>query len=338
MRHRHSRAATASHRCSRLKSFVFFCVLFSVPAFSQHVAAQTNQSPDNDEVLRVNTDLILFPARIRDKAGQRPNGLTTHDLLVKDPDSVTTSLYLSAGVDRVAMVFALDESGSLAETIKEQRDAALGLYQRFGSKSSIAVVHFAETPRVVAAFARDTMAASSAFQVRARPNQRTAIFDAADKTLTMFDCLRRVRSERRIVILISDGLDNASRTNAAAVIERAREKAISFYVIHLPLFEPRDGRSAVRHASSGFRELAEKTGGKYFLATDKPFSSRDKIDLAPVFQAIEDDLKSQYLVGFYLNEKAHNGKNHHLSLRLPVGITYQVADRGYANAHKFVVH
>ena len=92
------------------------------------------------------------------------------------------------------------------------------------------------------------------------------------------------------------------------------------------------------YAASGFRELAQETGGKYFLATDTPFSSRDKIDLTPVFQAIENDLKSQYLVGFYLNDKAHDGKRHRLSLSLPSRIEYQIGDRGYATSHKFVVH
>ena len=338
MRRKHSREVVSARLGSRLEFLVSVCVLFSAPAFSRHVAAQANPPPDDDEVLRVNTDLILFPARIRDQRGQRPNGLTDRDLFVKDPDRVTTSLYLSAGVDRVAMVFALDESGSLRDIINEQKDAALGLYKRFGSKSSIAVLHFAETPSIVVPFARDLEAARSAFELAARSNQHTAIFDAAAKALTMFESLPRVRSERRIVILISDGLDNASRTKAGAVIERARENAISFYVIHLPLFEPRDGRLSVRHAASGFRELAQKTGGKYFLATDTPFSSRDKIDLTPVFQAIEDDLKSQYLVGFYLNAKAHDGKRHHLSLSLPAGIEYQVGDLNYATTHKFAVH
>lgn len=338
MRHKCSPGLAASRLCSRLESFICICILFSAPAFARSIAAQTNPPADDDEVLRVNTDLILFPARIRDHRGQKPNGLTEHDLFVKDPDGVTTSLYLLAGVDRVAMVFALDESGSLRDIINEQKEAALGLYERFGSKSSIAVLHFAVTPRIVAPFARDTQKASSVFELTAQSNQHTAIFDAAAKTLAMFETLPRVRSERRIVILISDGLDNASKTKSSAVIERARESAISFYVIHLPLFEPRDGRLAVRHASSGFRELAEKTGGKYFLAADTPFSSRDKIDLAPVFRAIEDDLRSQYLIGFYLNSKAHDGKLHHLSVSFPKGIEFQVGDRNYANTHKFIVH
>ncbi len=300
--------------------------------------AQTDQRPEDDEVLRVTTNLIVFPARVRDKKGQRPAGLTESDLRLKDPDHATTSLYFAAGVDRVAMIFALDESGSLRDIINEQKDAALQLYERFGSRSSIAVLHFAESPQITSTFARNSADARSAFEVSARSNQHTAIFDAAAKAVEMFMALPRIRSERRIVILISDGLDNLSKTKPAAVIDAAREKSVSFYVIHLPLFAPRDGRLVVRSPADGFRSLAEKTGGKYFLATDSPLAPRGKIDLAPIFHAIEEDLRSQYLIGFYVAEKARDGKLHKLSLSLPDGLEYQIGDRGYENTHKFVVH
>jgi Ca-activated chloride channel family protein len=316
-----------------LISAVLFCAALTPPG-----AAQAAQQPDDDEVLRVSTDLVVFPARIRDRKGQRPNGLKESDLRLKDPDHATRALYLTAGVDRVAMIFALDESGSLRDIINEQRDAALQLYERFGSRSSIAVLHFAETPQVAAGFARDSAAARSAFEVLVRSNHHTAIFDAAAKTVDLFATLPRIRSERRIVILISDGLDNLSKVKPDKVIETARDKSVSFYVIHLPLFEPRDGRLVVRPPAAGFRGLAEKTGGKYFLATDSPLTPRGKIDLAPIFQAIEDDLRSQYLIGFYVDEKAHDGKAHKLSLSLPEGLEYQVGDRGYENTHKFSVH
>ena len=75
-------------------------------------------------------------------------------------------------------------------------------------------------------------------------------------------------------MLISDGLDTISRTSADSVINAALEQRVSFYVIHLPLFEPIDGRLAVRRPSKGFRELAEKTGGKYFLVGDANQHSR----------------------------------------------------------------
>lgn len=320
---------------SLLISFIVLAGIFA----PSRVPAQTGQPPaDDEEVLRVNTDLILFPARIRDQRGQRPSGLTDRDLFVKDPDHVTTALYLSAGVDRVAMVFALDESGSVRDLIGKQKAAAIELYERFGDKSKIAILHFAAQPVIAAPFAREPTQARSAFDIVAHSNEHTAIFDAAAAAIDMFDTLPRVRSERRIVILISDGLDNASRVKPGAVIDAAREKNVSFYVIHLPLFEPRAGQLVVRRPAKGFADLGVKTGGAYFYPGETAFNFQKTLNLAPMFQAIEDDLKSQYLVGFYLDEKAHNGKQHHLSLSLPAGIEYQVGDRGYASTHKFVVH
>jgi len=149
-----------------------------------------------------------------------------------------------------------------------------------------------------------------------------------------------VRSQRHIVILISDGLDNASRNKANRVIDTALEQRVSFYVIHLPLFEPRDGRLAVRSPAKGFRDLAEKTGGKYFLVgAVSPLEPSRKKDLAPVFQAIEEDLRSQYLLGFYISETARDGRRHRFSLSLaPRDIEYSVGRFGYSRSHDFFVH
>ena len=148
-----------------------------------------------------------------------------------------------------------------------------------------------------------------------------------------------MRAERRIVILISDGLDNASRTKPGAVVDAALSNHVSFYVIHLPLFEPRDGRLAVRSPAKGFRDLAEKTGGKYFLAGDvkSALAPVKDIDLTKIFQAIEEDLKSQYLLGFYLGDVANDGRRHRFSLGLPSGLEYQVGRLGYSRQHEFFV-
>lgn len=310
----------------------FVALLFLSPP---KTSAQAGK-PDDDEVLSVTTDLLLFTARIRNKHGAR--SLTEKDLSLKDEDQITSGLYFSPGVDRVAMVFALDQSGSLREIISQQSDAALGLYRRFSDKSSIAVLQFAATPTIAAPFERDAARAREAFKLAARANESTAIFDAAEKAIAMLDSLPRIRSERRIAIIISDGLDNASRAKPDRVIDLARNKRVSFYVIHLPLFEPRDGRLAVRRPAKGFRDLAEKTGGKYFLAGNPALNPTDKVDLAPVFQAIEEDLKSQYLIGVYLNEKANDGQRHEFSLSLPQGFEYQVGSLNYSRKQTFFVN
>ena len=141
--------------------------------------------------------------------------------------------------------------------------------------------------------------------LRSGSNRRTAIFDAAAKALTAFDQLPRVRSERHIVILISDGLDNASIA-VLSVIEIALKKRVSVYVIHLPLFEPRDGRlGAYRREWIWLLDPAEKTRGKYFVADpDRPLAA-PKNDLTPIF-AIDEDL--QHSLGFYIAESARRSK------------------------------
>jgi Ca-activated chloride channel homolog len=299
--------------------------------------AQTEPAVD-DEILRVSTDLLLFPVRVKDARGGTPGSLTEKDLKLKDEDQVTSGLYFSFGVDRVAMIFALDESGSLRDAISQQAEAALSLYRQFSNKSNIAVLHFAEAATVASPFSHNPDAALDAFNLSVRANEHTAIFDAAAKAIEMFDALPKVRTERRIVVLISDGLDNTSKTKFETVIEAARRRPpVSFYVIHLPLFEPRDGRLMVRRPAKGFRELAEKTGGKYFLNSSPPLNPSAKIDLAPFFQAIEDDLKSQYLLGFYLNEKANDGGRHIFSLSMPPGVEYQWGILGYSRTHKIFV-
>jgi len=295
---------------------------------------------DDDEVVKVNTDLLVYPIRVRDKRMPAAGSLSEHDLTLKDDDHVTAGLYLYPGADRVALVFALDESGSLRDIVSEQREAALGLFGRFGQRSSVAVIRFAEQPSLVMPFGRDTATAAEAFLFPVKRNQRTAIFDAAAAAVRAFDTLPRFRSERRIVVLISDGLDNASSIKASAVVRSALEKQISFYVIHLPLFAPIDGHLAVRPPSKGFRDLAEKTGGKYFLVGNASSAlslpgNKSSNDLAPIFLAIEEDLRSQYLLGFYAGEAARDGRNHRFKVSLPAGVEYQLANYGYSRAHEF---
>ena len=309
---------------------VLLCVIFPSATIAQE---------DDDDVLRVNTELLIFPIRIRNKNKQPVESLLENQLTVVDKDKVTTGLYLRRGVDRVALVFAVDQSGSTQQIISQQRDTALGLLNRFGPESQIALIRFTATPKLVLNFSRDMTAARDAFNFSSAENQRTALFDAADLAMRSFASLPKIRSERRIVILISDGLDNASRAKPGDVIKAAIRDRVSFYVIHIPLFTPGDGRLIVRPPSSGFKDLAEKTGGKYFLARDarSALAPDTNIDLAPMFKAIEDDLKSQFLLGFYLSETANDGKPHEFSMSMPTGYEYQIIGRGFSRSQKFFV-
>jgi len=326
-------SAICLRSCARL--LLLICA-FLMPTQAQ----ETQESRSGDEVLKVNTDLFVIPIRVKDQRGAGAAPLTERDLILNDVDRVTAGLTLYHGADRVTLLFALDQSGSLRDIVSQQRETALALAGRFGEKSQVAVLRFAEQASLVVPFGKDLSVAREAFAFPLESNQHTAIFDAALAAVQAFTGLPPIRSERRIIVLISDGLDNASTSKANGAVEAALVNHVSFYVIHLPLFQPRDGRLAVRSPSKGFRDLAEKTGGKYFLVGNAasalaPGGYNRNNDLTPVFQAIEDDLRSQYLLGFYAGEAARDGRKHRFAISFPAGVEYQIAYSKFKRTQEF---
>ena len=83
-------------------------------------------------------------------------------------------------------MFALDQSGSLREVIAQQEATAIGLFERFGDRSTIAILRFAEKPVLAVPFQRDITLAKAGFEFHAAPNARTAIFDAGSESYRVF--------------------------------------------------------------------------------------------------------------------------------------------------------
>ncbi|MBV9957756.1 MAG: VWA domain-containing protein [Acidobacteria bacterium] len=291
-------------------ALISFLLLFPISLFAQD---------DSDiEVVRVRTDLVTVPAFVTDGRGRRVKDLAAADFELRDNNQAVRIEYFAAGTERVALLFALDASGSTREIISQQRETALALFSRFGRASQVAVVRFDEESELAAQFSGSSDAALKAFELPPLRNRRTAIFDAVADSLRAFAARRADATERRIIILISDGLDTVSRARPREVITAARELGVSIYAIQIPLYAPQDGRLEPRPAAKGFRELAEETGGRYFMAGDRraALAAQSAYDLAPIFQAIEEDLQGQYVLGYYQGEATQAGGSHRLTLKL----------------------
>jgi Ca-activated chloride channel family protein len=284
--------------------------------FSTVAAAQ---EPQPDDVIRVRTDLVAMPVTVTDSRGRRISDLQPQDFVLTDDGRTTRIDYFASGAERIALAFVLDNSGSLREQLSRQRDAAMGLFSRFGPGSSVAVIRFGQQARLLAPFTSETETARAAFSVPINLSAlsgRTAIFDAGAAAVQVYATRGENSPERRIAILISDGLDTASKTTAPQVIEAANRTNVSFYVIQLPLFTPSGGRLVPRPAAKGFRDLADRTGGKYFVAgtARSALDPNAPVDLTPVFAAIEEDLRSQYVIGFYPGEASRDGQTHRAAI------------------------
>jgi Ca-activated chloride channel family protein len=297
-----------------IHSFIQISFVIILLAFQSNICAQE----DPDEIVRVRTDLVTVPVYVTDGQRRRVMDLKQSDFEVRDNGRVVKIDYFVAGTERVALVFLLDASGSTREVIRQQRDVALALLSRFGKGSEVAVIRFAETAKTVAPFSVDLTDASGAFELPALVNHRTAIFEAAASAVRVFDKRRSDVGERRIIVLISDGLDTMSTTQPREVIGAANERGISIYSIQIPLYTPVDGGLRPRSASKGFRDLAEKTGGRFFLGGDakSALAAQATYDFSPIFRAIEDDLLGQYVLGYYRDTETQDCSFHRIDVKL----------------------
>lgn len=312
-----TRHSVQSRRRQTLFTVAFLLrLLFS--NFNCYAQEPTPTPVEDEEVVRVRTDLVVIPVFVTDGRGRRVAGLTQPDFQVRDNGRPVETSYFAAGAETVALLFLLDASGSTRETITQQRETALALFSHFGARSHVAVMQFRERAELTQDFTRELRAARGAFEVASLPDRRTAIFDAARDAARAFGAKGRSAAERRIVVLVSDGLDTASDTPPASVIKEASAAGVSFYVIHLPLYAPVDGRLAARRPAKGFRELAEKTGGQFFVVGDARSSldPRAEHDLSPIFRAIAEDLQSQYVLGYHAADAGAEPGTHRVEVRL----------------------
>jgi len=290
--------------------FLFFLSLAT--AISLLPSLVKAQQAEPVDIISVRTDLVAVPLTVIDSRGRRVPDLKQADFALTDDGRSVKIDYFTSGSERIALAFVLDNSGSLREQLARQRNAALELFSRFGPASSVAVIRFGQQAKLLAPFASETVSARTAFSVPVDLSERTAIFDAAMVAIQAYAGRPENSAERRIAILISDGLDNASKANWQQVVATANKMNVSFYVIQLPLFTPRDGHLVPRPAVKGFRDLAEKTGGRFFVAgtSASALDASTPVDLKPVFAVIEEDLRSQYVIGFYPSEASRDGQQH----------------------------
>jgi Ca-activated chloride channel homolog len=112
---------------------------------------------------------------------------------------------------------------------------------------------------------------------------------------------------RRVVLVFTDGEDTSSKLGFKTVMERARDEEVMVYSIGLES-EYFNGQRIVRTRPSGdLRKISDETGGGYF-------ELKKTQDLAPTFQRVAQELRSQYLIGFA--PVALDGKVHKLDVKV----------------------
>ena len=131
----------------------------------------------------------------------------------------------------------------------------------------------------------------------------TRLYDAVNESMAQLKGI----PGRRVVLVFTDGDDNASKFGSGDVTDRGRVEDVMVYSIGLEN-EYFDGARKVRSSPDrGLRRLSEETGGGFFLL-------KKTDELTTTFTRVAQELHSQYVLGFA--PQVLDGKVHKLEVRL----------------------
>lgn len=235
---------------------------------------------------RASSELVVLHVSVRDRRGRYIAGLTKDAFTVIDDAKPQTLEMFSADAVPASVGFLIDNSNSMRPSRGRVIASAVAFAKNAHPQDEIFALTFNDTvrdafgPQVVhdldpAAFAR---AMSESIVARGM----TAIYDGLAAGLQR---LEQARHTRQVLIVVSDGGDNASKVTRDEVVKRVHDSDATVYTIGLidPLL--RDGNLKL------LRQLARATGGE-------SFEPRHINNVPDAFARIARDIRNAYTLAY----------------------------------------
>src|SRR5258708_4252940 len=240
-------------------------LLLALPARAQNVLAPGTMSES------VNVGYVMIPFTVIGHHGKPITDLrdTEVDLMV-DGVPVRSDMFEKSQNAPVSFTILLDGSGSMALAGKmDSARAAIGaLIAHHRPGDDFALYVFAESQaREVVPFTERPNDITNALARMSAPYGKTAFFDAL---ATMPERSRLGRNPSRAIILLSDGIDNASSITRGALAQQLQGISVPIYSLGLrePMVDQMDSKKRLREDLSDvglLNEVASLTGGKLYL-------------------------------------------------------------------------
>ncbi len=296
------------HSLARRKSQTLPVVVLTLATSAAFVlasiAAQPPQTPPRPSVtIKIPVEYVSVFATVADKKNHYLTDLKQTDFKVYEDGKPQKILIFRSETDlplRIALL--IDASASITGKLKFEQEAATKFLQSVlrPGKDQALLVTFDANVELVQDFTDDVNLLSHAIE-KIRASGGTALYDAIYRTCEE-KLLEPKGDYRKVIILITDGEDNASDVQSLTrVIEMAQRAEVVIYPIStnssgLPDSIPEDSR----RLDKILREMADQTGGLGFF----PFRASD---VPQSFEDIGRELRSQYNLAYVSTNTARDG-------------------------------
>lgn len=249
---------------------------------------------------RTQSDLVVIHAMVEDGRGHAVEGLRKENFIVYEDNVPQTISHFSASDAPASIGLLIDNSTSMMTKRDRVIASAVAFAQLSNPHDEIFVLAFNEDvttawhPSILQESDIDLLRATLLQRIAARG--RTAVYDALNQGL---DWLRTSRYPRQVLVVVSDGSDNASQATRAATLARVGASNAMIYAVILRDPVDRDGDPEF------LRELARETGGKAFAPARVD-------DIPEALEQIARDIRATYTLGYVSTNEARDGKLRHI--------------------------
>jgi Ca-activated chloride channel family protein len=266
-----------------MSGFSLSLVLFA--GFLVHAGPQTDAAQSGEFKISTEVRLVLLDVSVTSRKGGYVSGLTKNDFHVYE-NGITQPITVFSNADvPVTVGLVIDDSGSMKSKRPEVVTAGLAFAGVSNPRDEIFIVNFDDTVRLGlpdnVPFSDNAELLRSALS-QDRPEGRTSLYDAISSALNHLESGRR---DKKALVVISDGDDNASKCTFPELLRLIQESRATIYTVGIFELSDPDRNPGV------LKRIAAASGGECFLPGD--------IDhVVQICKKIAKDIRSRYTIGY----------------------------------------
>jgi Ca-activated chloride channel family protein len=255
----------------------------------------TPESPETP--VRIKTDLVTVTLTVTDLYGRYVSGLSKNAFSVYDNNQEQEITFFSDSDAPVSVGIVFDVSGSMSgEKIIKARKALSRFIATSHPSDEYFLIAFNTRAQLLMDRTRDGEAVLDKLTL-VQPHNNTALYDAVYLGI---EKVARGSHQKRALLIISDGQDNASRYNFGEVRRLMKESDVVTYAVGI--LSPGDVGSSLGMQGQAFLdEITGVTGGRAFYP-------QTDVEMDEIFERIALELRHQYSIGYTPKDFQPDGK------------------------------
>jgi Ca-activated chloride channel family protein len=287
------------------------------PVTSNPAQQESPPVPIATPPIRVEVKLVNVFVNVTDANGAPVGGLTKDNFtLAEDGRTQKIAVFDRESAVPLQIVLAIDTSGTVHKDMSIEEHAAREfVHALLRPVDQLDLMEFASDVREVVPFTNNLHQIDNGLD-RLRGGPATALYD----TIFLASESLAARPGRKVLVLITDGDDTVKGVDYPRALEAAlRSEVLVYSIIDVPIAADAGRDTGGEHA---LITLSQETGGKHYYA--------ESSDLESAFQKVSEDLRTQYLLGYYPSRHSDSADFRTIS----VGLTGVVGGSDYSLRHR----